>query len=62
LFLFFAGFVSSKRRFTGALYFRPKPNCKQIDLAWPMCKYPLGSGGNENVICPVQNRLQGFLQ
>src|SRR5690606_2506612 len=40
------GFVSSKRKLTGALYFIPNPKFRQIEEAWPICKYPLGSGGN----------------
>src|ERR1051326_2760135 len=39
------GLVSSKRR----LHFPPNslanPKLRLIDLAWPICRYPFGSGG-----------------
>ena len=43
--LSFAGLVSSKRKLTGALNFLPKLKLRAIAFTWPMCKYPLGSGG-----------------
>jgi len=36
----FAGFVSSNLRFTGALYFSPRPKLIPMALVWPICKYP----------------------
>src|SRR5438309_10595038 len=39
------GFVSSKRRLHLPPYCAARPKVRQIDLAWPMCRYPFGSGG-----------------
>ena len=49
-----AGFVSSNRRFTGALYLRPNPKFKHMADACPICKYPLGSGGNRKCKSPLE--------
>src|SRR5690349_16045048 len=40
------GFVSSKRRLQRPLNSRATPKSRQIALAWPICRYPFGSGGN----------------
>src|SRR5438093_11720950 len=42
----FVGFVSSKRRLQVPPRSSATPKFRQIDFAWPMCRYPLGSGGN----------------
>src|SRR5262245_5377725 len=39
------GFVSSKRRLHLPPNSAASPKSRQIALAWPMCKYPFGSGG-----------------
>src|SRR3970282_2273802 len=39
------GLVSSRRRWQRPLNSLATPKLRQIDLAWPMCRYPLGSGG-----------------
>ena len=39
------GFVSSKRRLQVPPFSSAIPKFRQIDLAWPMCRYPFGSGG-----------------
>src|SRR5262249_28136059 len=36
----------SKRRLQIPPYSSATPKFRQIDLAWPMCRYPFGSGGN----------------
>src|SRR3990172_8141528 len=52
------GLVSSKRRWQ-----RPpgcsatSPKLRQMLLAWPMCRYPLGSGG-KRVMTRPPNRLE----
>src|SRR6266849_4972069 len=40
------GFVSSKRRLQRPSLSAATPKFRQIDLACPICRYPLGSGGN----------------
>src|ERR1039457_6123337 len=40
------GLVSSKRRLVLPPNSSANPKFRQIDLAWPKCRYPLGSGGN----------------
>src|SRR5437016_2588503 len=40
------GFVSSNRRLHVPPRSAATPKLRQIDFAWPMCRYPLGSGGN----------------
>src|ERR1022692_3981736 len=47
------GLVSSKRRLHLPPYFSAVPKFRQIDLAWPMCRYPLGSGGKRVCTCPA---------
>ena len=42
----FWGLVSSKRRLHSPPYFFARPKSMAMALAWPMCRYPLGSGGN----------------
>src|SRR6056297_972368 len=49
----FSGLVSSNRRFVFPLYFWARPKFKQMDLACPICKYPLGSGGNRVQTIPL---------
>src|SRR5450756_85072 len=39
------GFVSSKRRWQRPPNSRAIPELRQIDFAWPMWRYPFGSGG-----------------
>src|SRR5580692_10014199 len=41
----FEGLVSSKRRLHLPPKSRARPKFKAIDLAWPTCRYPFGSGG-----------------
>ena len=41
----FVGFVSSIRRLHAPLNSSATPKFRQIALAWPMCRYPFGSGG-----------------
>src|ERR1019366_281321 len=41
----FSGLVSSKRRLVLPPNSAARPKLRQMDLAWPMCRYPLGSGG-----------------
>src|SRR5437016_5578078 len=41
----FSGLVSSKRRLVWPPNSLARPKSRQIALAWPMCRYPLGSGG-----------------
>src|SRR2546427_9248018 len=41
----FDGFVSSKRRLVLPPNSSASPKSRQIALACPMCRYPLGSGG-----------------
>ena len=40
------GLVSSNRRWHGRRIRCATPKFRQIDLAWPRCRKPLGSGGN----------------
>ena len=40
-----SGFVSSNRRLHVPPNSSATPKFRQIDFAWPMCRYPLGSGG-----------------
>src|ERR1035441_7622636 len=40
------GLVSSKRRLVLPPNSSASPKFRQMDLAWPRCRYPLGSGGN----------------
>src|ERR1017187_2216613 len=40
-----SGLVSSKRRLVLPPNSAASPKLRQMDLAWPMCRYPLGSGG-----------------
>src|SRR5208282_3557306 len=42
----FSGLVSSKRRLVLPPNSAARPKLRQIDLAWPICRYPFGSGGN----------------
>ena len=44
------GFVSSKRKLQVPLYFFAIPKLRNIDFAWPICKYPFGSGGKRVLI------------
>src|SRR3954470_3433064 len=46
-----AGLVSSKRRLTRPPKSRARPKFRQIDFACPMCRNPLGSGGNRVATC-----------
>src|SRR5215475_16063945 len=39
------GLVSSKRRLHLPPNSAARPKSRQIALAWPMCRYPFGSGG-----------------
>src|SRR4030095_1215390 len=41
----FDGLVSSKRRLHLPPNSAANPKSRQIAFAWPMCRYPLGSGG-----------------
>src|SRR5436305_3303668 len=41
----FSGLVSSKRRLVPPPNSSARPKSRQIALACPMCRYPLGSGG-----------------
>src|SRR5438552_1828942 len=41
----FDGFVSSKRKLVLPPNSSASPKSRQIALAWPMCRYPFGSGG-----------------
>src|ERR1051326_5452291 len=41
----FEGLVSSKRRLHLPPNSAANPKSRQIALAWPMCRYPFGSGG-----------------
>src|SRR5580704_15791028 len=41
----FSGLVSSKRRLVWPPNSAARPKSRQIALAWPMWRYPLGSGG-----------------
>src|SRR5579863_8166406 len=42
----FEGLVSSNRRLHLPPNSAARPKLMWIDLAWPICRYPLGSGGN----------------
>ena len=48
----FVGLVSSNRRLHTPLYFSAIPKSMQMALACPMCRYPLGSGGNRVCMRP----------
>ena len=48
-----AGLVSSKRRLQLPPNSRATPKFRQIDLAWPMCRYPFGSGGKRVATRPA---------
>src|SRR5215467_8326327 len=39
------GLVSSNRRWQTPPFWAVRPKFRQMDLAWPMCRYPFGSGG-----------------
>src|SRR3954453_3285613 len=45
------GLVSSNRRLQWPSNSRAMPKFKHIDFAWPMCRYPLGSGGKRVTMC-----------
>src|SRR5579863_725567 len=49
----FSGFVSSKRRFVCPPNSSAYPKSMQIALAWPMCRYPFGSGGKRVCTRPL---------
>src|ERR1035441_674913 len=49
----FSGFVSSKRRFVCPPNSSASPKSRQIALACPMCRYPLGSGGKRVCTRPL---------
>ena len=42
----FSGFVSSNRRWQRPPNSLAMPKLSEIDFAWPMWRWPLGSGGN----------------
>ena len=42
----FSGFVSSKRRLVLPPNSSASPKSRQMHSAWPICRYPFGSGGN----------------
>src|SRR5690554_4436461 len=46
------GLVSSNRRWHRPLFSAARPKFKQMDLACPICKYPLGSGGKRVITRP----------
>src|SRR5262249_30866712 len=48
------GLVSSKRRWQRPPNSSARPKFRQIDLAWPMWRYPLGSGGKRVTTRPPQ--------
>src|SRR6266567_6012653 len=48
----FSGLVSSKRRLVLPPNSAARPKFRQIDLAWPRCRYPFGSGGKRVWTCP----------
>src|ERR1035437_880864 len=54
----FSGLVSSKRRLVLPPNSAASPKLRQMDLAWPMCRYPLGSGGKR--VCPLPPYLLVF--
>src|SRR5881398_1445639 len=45
------GLVSSNRKLHWPPNSRAMPKFRQIDFAWPMCRYPLGSGGKRVTMC-----------
>ena len=49
----FSGLVSSKRRLVCPPNSSARPKSRQIALAWPMCRYPLGSGGKRVCTRPL---------
>src|SRR5208283_3734576 len=49
----FSGFVSSKRRLVLPPNSAARPKLMQMDLAWPMWRYPLGSGGKRVCTRPL---------
>src|ERR1700693_3575597 len=49
----FSGLVSSKRRLVCPPNSAARPKSRQIALACPMCKYPLGSGGKRVCTRPL---------
>ena len=53
LLLFLLGLVSSKRRLVLPPNSAASPKLRQMDLAWPMCRYPLGSGGKRVCTRPL---------
>src|SRR5215470_18366092 len=46
------GLVSSKRRLHLPPNSAANPKSRQMAFAWPMCRYPLGSGGKRVCTCP----------
>src|SRR5664279_6480617 len=48
----FSGLVSSKRRLVLPPTSAARPKLRQMDFAWPMCRYPLGSGGKRVCTLP----------
>ena len=57
-----SGFASSNLRLTGEEKVFPKPKFKQIDFACPICKYPLGSGGNLNLSFYTSYKIDWILK
>src|ERR1700757_4529852 len=49
----FSGLVSSKRRFVCPPNSSASPKSMQIAFAWPICRYPLGSGGKRVCTRPL---------
>src|SRR5579864_6550320 len=49
----FSGLVSSKRRLVWPPNSSAYPKSIQMALAWPMCRYPLGSGGKRVCTRPL---------
>src|SRR5271165_5502296 len=49
----FSGLVSSKRRLVLPPNSAARPKLMQMDLAWPMWRYPLGSGGKRVCTRPL---------
>src|SRR3990167_9547389 len=55
--LSFVGLVSSKRRWQRPPNSWARPKSMQIALAWPMCRYPFGSGGKRVITRPPKRPL-----
>src|SRR5439155_9344423 len=56
--LSFVGLVSSKRRWQRPPNSLAMPKSMAMALAWPMCRWPLGSGGNRVITLPPKRPVR----